>query len=155
MSIIEKIKLLFVARKPAADFLANVKDVKRGWKTIHFWVSLLGSGIALAASIKGFIPADVSLIVTAVLVASYNVMRGFDKTDESIPHPPLRSTEFLMGLLAQRSNAVLALQQGGVSSTHLAIAGTVLAGAMSIAQNLTSINSGLPAPTPAPAQPQA
>jgi len=153
MSLIDKIKLLFVARKPAADFLANVKEVKRGWKTIHFWVSLLGSGIALVASIKGFIPADISLIITTVLVGSYNIMRGFDKTDESIPHPPLRSTEFLMGLLAQLSNAVLALQQGGVSSAHLAIAGTILAGAMSIAQNLTSINSGLPAPTPAPAKP--
>ena len=145
MSLWDKVKLLFVARKPAADFLANVKAVKRGWKTIHFWVSLLGSGIALVASIKGFIPADVSLIITTVLVASYGVMRGLDKTDESIPHPPLRSTEFWIGVLGQLSNAVLALQQGGISSTHLVVAGTVIAGAMSIAQGLSSINSNLPA----------
>lgn len=152
MSLIAKIKLLFSAAKPAANLAGQLKEVGSGWKTIHFWVSLLGSAISLAASIKGFIPADISLIVTTALVASYNIMRGFDKTDSSVVHPPFQSTEFLMGLLAQLSNAVLALQQGGIASTHLVIAGTVLAGAMSIAQNLSGINNGT---ATVPAQPTA
>lgn len=152
MSLWSKIKLLFVARKPAADFVANVKEVKRGWKTAHFWVSLLGSGIALLASLKGFIPAEVSLIVTTVLTTSYNIMRGFDKTDETVLHPPLRSTEMWMGILGQLGNGVLALQQGGVSGTELTVASAIIAGAMATAQNLSSANSGLPAPTQ-PAQP--
>jgi hypothetical protein len=156
MSLFDKIKLLFVARKPAADFVANVKDIKRGFKTIHFWVTLLGSAGALFAAVKGFVPPEIGLIVTTVLVASYNIMRGFDKTDESIPHPALQSTELWLGILGQLSNAILALQKGGVASTHLVAAGAVIAGAMSIAQNLTSINSGLPAPIPAqPAAPKA
>lgn len=150
MTLIEKVKLLFVARKPAQDFVANVKEVKRGWKTIHFWVSLLGSAITLVGSLKGFVPAEASLIITTILMASYNIMRGFDKTDETIPRPTLRSTEMWMGIIGQLSNGIVALQQGGVNSAELAIASAVLAGAMATAQNLTSINSDLPAPAEKP-----
>lgn len=136
MGLIEKIKLLFKARQPAIDIINEVKGVKSGWKTIPFWITLLGSAIALVAALKGFIPLEASLVSTTALTFLYNVLRGATKADVPGTKPILQTSEFWLGVLAQLSNAFLALQTGGISPEWIVTASGVVSLAMGAAQNL-------------------
>lgn len=67
MGFIAKLKLLIRTAKPVGKFINEVKGAKLKWKTIPFWVSVLGSGIALVGSLQGVIPVTVSVVITGVI----------------------------------------------------------------------------------------
>lgn len=136
MSWIKKIKLFFMARKPAMKVVNQLKKIKRGYKTWEFWLSLLGALGSLAAAVAGYLDPEVATIVTAGIAGVYNIIRGLKKADEDGIRPSLRSTEFYIGILAILQNALMEMQGKGVDGEWLALALAIVAGSMSVAQNL-------------------
>jgi len=144
MGLLEKIKLLFKARKPATDIINEVGQIKSGWKTIPFWVTLLGTLISLVAALEGFIPASTALIATTALTAIYNILRGATKTDITGTKPVVQSTEFWLGVLGQLSNAAVTLKTGGIAPHWLVTAETFISAAMAAGQNLAGQQPSTP-----------
>jgi hypothetical protein len=150
MSIIDKIKLVLKIRKPIAEVKGELQGFKRGWKTLSFWVTLLGSLGSLAASVQGFLPAEYALIINTVLVTLYNILRGADKALESSSRPTWLSTEVWLGIVGQLNNGVLALQQGGVNEKWVMTSAAILAAAMSLGRDLANLE---PEEVESPAKP--
>ena len=61
MGLIEKLKLLFLANKPATDIVSELKGAQAFWKTIPFWVTLIGPFVFLVAALKGVVPVALLL----------------------------------------------------------------------------------------------
>ncbi len=136
MGLIEKMKLLFKARKPATDIINQVQGIKTGWKTWQFWAALVGSTGALVASLKGFIPLEASLIATTALTFLYNVLRGATKADVVGTKPLLQTSEFWMSILGYAQTALLALQTGGIDEKWVLMAAAFTTAALGMGQNL-------------------
>lgn len=136
MGLIEKLKMLIKSAKPAGVFINQVKGARLKYKTIPFWTSLIGSLIALVASLQGFIPATTGILITTGLGAGYNILRGVDKVNQTGITPALRSTEFWIGSLAVISTSLIDLATAGITGPVLTTAQTVVAAAMAVAQNL-------------------
>lgn len=136
MGLLAKLKLLIKTAKPVGKFINEVKGAKRKWKTIPFWVSVLGSGIALVGSLQGVIPVTVSVVITGVLTAGYNIVRGLDKADQEGVKPTLKSTEFWVGALGIISTQLVSVKAAGVDNDTLTIVAGIIAGAMAVAQNI-------------------
>jgi len=153
MNIFAKLKLALALRKPAADVAGQLKAIKSGWKTLSFWVTLIGSLASLAAAVKGFIPANYSLLITTALVTVYNILRGLAKADSAaVTGPMWATTETWMGILGQVSAGMLALQQGGINAKWMTVAASVIATAMALSRDLRALDpKDLPPVAPAPA----
>lgn len=136
MGLISKLKLLFKTAKPVGEFVNQIKGAKLKYKTIPFWVSVLGSGLALVGSLQGFIPATVGVIITGALTAGYNILRGLDKADQVGVKPTWKTTEFWIGALGILSTQVTEIQTAGVNNETLMGISAVIAVAMALAQNL-------------------
>ena len=136
MSLIEKIKLLFKIKDPALKLIDGVKQFKSGYKTVTFWMTLLSGVLTLVGALKGFIPPEAALVVTVVLTAFYNFIRGFEKMDQNALRPMIRSTEFWAGVLGLVSTAIVNIQTGGVNPAWLVSMQSAIAAAMAGAQAL-------------------
>jgi hypothetical protein len=136
MGFIDKIKLLFVAAKPAQAVVTQVSEIKKGYKTISFWVATLGSLITFAGAIQGFIPATVSLIVITALTCVYNILRALEQANQPGVGTLGQSTRFYSGLLGIVLAGLTSLKTGGVDpkwvEASIAFIGTI----MTVAQSL-------------------
>jgi hypothetical protein len=132
VNIFKAIKAAWSARKVVKD----MGDIKRGWKTLNFWLTLVGNVIALSAAIKGFIPAVAALVVMTLLTALYNILRGAQKSQETGVRAFWKTSEFWLAVGAEISKAVLAVQQGGVNPAWLASLSTFMAAIMTIARDM-------------------
>jgi hypothetical protein len=136
MNVLQKLMLAWKGR----DVVAQMAQAGKGWKTIHFWVTLVGSLLSYMAALKGVIPPNWALIITTVLTASYNIMRGMDKAvDDKAVTPWYKTTEGWLGIGAQIQNALVTMQTGDVGTNHLAEANTILTGIMVVARDLAHI----------------
>lgn len=136
MSIVEKIKLLFKAAKPVGQFVDQIKGARMKYKTIPFWISIVGGLVAIVGSLQGFIPATTGVIVTASLGAAYNILRGLDKTGQVGVKPAIQSTEFWVGIGAILSASIIEVQTAGVNNDVLVAVQTGLGAIMAAAQSL-------------------
>lgn len=136
MGFIEKLKLLVKARKPVTDIINEAKEIKTGYKTVQFWVTVLGSGVALVGALEGFIPASAGLVASTVLVTFYNILRGATKADVASTKPIVQTTEFWVSVLSQLGAAIVALQSGGINPSWFAAASMMISVAMAAGQNL-------------------
>jgi hypothetical protein len=148
MSLVDKIKLLFVAKKPVTEIVGELKQIKTGYKTVSFWVTLVGSLVSLGATVSGFLPATYALIITTVLTAGYNILRGIQNAGVDGNTPITQSTRFWMGLLGIVANALTSLQTGGVNPQWLLSANAFIAAIMSAAQNIGATQPDPNAPKP-------
>lgn len=152
MGLIEKIKLLFRFRQPATDLINEVQQVKAGYKTLPFWVTIIGTLGSFVAAAQGLIPATAALVTGTVLTALYNILRGATKADAPGVKPIFQTSEFWMGVLNEISNAFMALKTGGINPQWLVTAQTVIAAAMAAGQNLAGQSPNAPpAPPSTPA----
>lgn len=138
MSFLEKIKLLLKINKPAGEMLDAVAEAKKTKKWIHFTVTALGILISTAAALSGAIPPQVQLVVTTILQALYNIIRGADKADDEAVKGTLRTTEFWMTALTEVQKGIVATQMGGINPEWLAVSSTVIGLALSFGQNLAA-----------------
>lgn len=137
-TVINVIRVLFAVRKPLADIAGQAKEIKRGWKTPAFWVTLLGSLLAAVAALQGVIPATAALVAVSILTAVYNIVRGVKKSEESGARGIFRTTEFWMAALGEVSKAIVAMQTGGVNPEFFAALTSLVAVATTVAQNLAA-----------------
>lgn len=140
MGFFSKIATLFKVRGPAQDLIGEIKTAQSGWKTIGFWVTLLGTLVSLVLSIKMIIPATAALVIISVLTAAYNVLRGAQKADTDTTRGVFRSTEFWLGVGGEVTKLVVALQAGGVNPAWLTSLSAMVATGMSIGQSLSAQN---------------
>ena len=136
MNIFSKIKLLWKVKDPAEKLIDDLHGFKSGWRTWQFWTATLGSLVSLGGALAGIIPADASLIITTVLAGAYNWVRGMEKMDQNGTRPPLRSTEFLFGIVVVVGNILTALRQGGFDPAWIAQTQGVLSAIMVVAQSM-------------------
>lgn len=132
MGLFAKIKAIWAARK----VVTQMGDIKRGWKTWKFWISLLGNIMALGLALKGLIPAMTALVAMTILTAGYNLLRGFEKIDEDNVKPVYQVTEFWLGIGTEIGKAVIALQGGGINPVWFSTLSAIVAAAMTIARDL-------------------
>lgn len=85
MNIIEQIKVLFRIRKPATDLLQEVKQVKSGWKTSEFWMTVVSQLLAVVGALSGVLDAKTAAIVVGALNAVYTVLRTIAKAPVPAP----------------------------------------------------------------------
>ena len=147
MGLIEKLKLLFKARQPLTDIITEVKGIKAGYKTVPFWVTLLGTLLALVGALQGVIPATAALVVTTTLTFAYNVLRGATKANVPGQKPVLKTTEFWIGVLGFLTTAITSLQAGGINPAWMTTAMSIIGMAMAAAQNLSGQQPTPPAQT--------
>lgn len=136
MNIYEKVKLLFVARKPVTEVINQVKGIKAGYRTLGFWITLVGSLVSLAGATSGFLPVTTALIITTALTAGYNILRSLQNADAPGTQPVFQSTRFWIGILGIVSNAIASLQAGGINPEWIISANGIIAAIMAGAQSV-------------------
>jgi len=77
MNLIQKIKLYFKVRKEVKKLKEGA--MKSGWKTTEFWLTVIGSGVAIFSAVGGLIPADLSAKIIAGAVMVYTIARAIVK----------------------------------------------------------------------------
>lgn len=146
MGIIDKIKLLFKVKGPVTEIVNEAKQIKSGWKTGEFWVTVLASIGALVAAIQGFIPATIALIISTAVTVLYNILRAFQNAGVDGTTPLFQSTRFWVGILGIVLAGLTQLQTGGIDpkwiESAIAIIGAVMAGAQNLGANQPNPPSG-------------
>jgi hypothetical protein len=136
MTIIEKIKLLFAAKTPITELVNEAKQIKSGYKTVSFWVTVVASISSLVAALTGFIPVTAALIASTAITVVYNVLRAIQNAGVDGTVPLFQSSRFWVGILGIVLAGLTQLQTGGIDpkwvQASIAIIGAVMAGAQSL-----------------------
>lgn len=136
LGMIAKLKLLFTLKGPVGDLIGEIKDVKRGYKTVHFWATVLGILGVIALKLTSVMAPHVAIVLVAALAALYNIARALEKADVVGFRPVFKSTEFWVGVGAIVTTALSNLKSGGVDAPWIESAIGLLAAIMAAAQNL-------------------
>lgn len=138
MKFLDKIKLLFKVQKPAGEILDAVAEAKKTKKWLHFAVTILGVALTTAGTLTGFVPPQTMLIITSVLQAIYNIVRGADKADNSDVKGTVMTTEFWMSALTEAQKALVVAHDGGINATWIAAGTSLVGAALAFGQNLSA-----------------
>jgi len=79
MNIIQKIQLFLKVRKEVNIIKKEVKNMKDGWKTTEFWLTIFSAIVSIYFALSGIIPNDLAIKITAVCVSIYTVARAVVK----------------------------------------------------------------------------
>lgn len=79
MNLIQKIKLLLKVKEPAENIIKEVSNVKDGYKTTEFWLTIISNLITVTGAVQGVIDPKTAAIILAVLNGVYNLVRGIVK----------------------------------------------------------------------------
>lgn len=140
MSLIDKIKLLFAIRKPVEDLAGEVKTLKSGWKTVGFWVTVLGTLVTIGTSLAGFLPASTALIISTVLTVLYNIVRSIQAAQVEGTTTWYKSTKFYVGLLGIVAAALEAFKTGGINPAWMVSASGLIGTIMALSQSVAASN---------------
>jgi hypothetical protein len=137
-NLIAKIKLLWKGRTIATDLI----DIKSKWRSVSFWVTLLGNVLSLVAILKGIVPASWAMglmIANAALTSIYNYIRGLEKAQTDGVAPYKSASEFILAILTTANNAVIDIQTGGVHTPTLAATSIWLTHAVAAARDAANM----------------
>jgi hypothetical protein len=124
----KKLMLLWKIRKPVEDVSKDLKEIKRGYKSVAFWLVLVGHLGALAAAAQGALDPKIALIANTVLAVLYNVLRASTKSQETGVREYWKTTEFYITVGSQLSAGLMALQAGGLDAKWITVSLAVLNG---------------------------
>jgi hypothetical protein len=141
MGLIRKVKAAFAAKKVVKQ-LGQAASKQAGWKTLAFWLTLVGNLVTLATALQGLIPAQAALVAMTVLTAVYNILRGAKKSQEAGVKSLWTGTEFWLGVGTCVSTSFVTLIDGGVNPSWLVSANVVLAAVMKMARDLAKEQPG-------------
>ena len=83
MKITDYLKIWMFLRKVKKEAMREVKtmsnDIKPGWKTTEFWVTIFAAGNTMLQSVQGSIPHPWGEIVVASMAAAYTISRALVK----------------------------------------------------------------------------
>lgn len=116
MNLIDKIKIYLKIKKPLEDIMEETKELKKGYKTIEFWVAVLVPLTSIVASLNQYIPAKVSLVISAVLICAYNFLRAIQNSQVSGVEVWYKSTRFWSGAFGIILTAFISIQDGGINA---------------------------------------
>lgn len=142
MGLIQK----FRAGMAAKRIVDQLGGTKKGWKTLVFWVALLGNLATLAASLKGMVSPEAYLVSTTAIAAVYTILRGALKSEQTGVTNWWTTSEFWLSVGTGASGALLALQQGGINPAWLGVANTVLGASLTAARDLSHKQPEQPPP---------
>lgn len=134
MTLLEKIKLLFVVRKPVEKLAEDVKEIKKGYKTISFWATVLLSLTSVVGSLQGYIDPKISLIITVFLGCTYNILRAIQNSQIEGVTPLIYSTRFWTGILTILLASLTSLKDGGIAAPWVISGISLIGGIMTLAQ---------------------
>ena len=77
MNIIQEIKLCFKIKKEVSKI--QEAHMKSGIHTSEFWLTVIGSGVAIFSAVGGLIPADLSAKIVGVAIMTYTIARAIVK----------------------------------------------------------------------------
>lgn len=92
MNILQEVKMLFAVRKPAENLIAEVRNVKSGWKTTEFYMTVVTQLLAVVAALNGVLDPKTAATIVAVLNAVYAVLRTLAKAPVDAPAPATTPT---------------------------------------------------------------
>lgn len=138
MGLLSKLKLLIKTAKPVGQFVTQIKGAKLKWRTIPFWLSLLGGAGAIVASLEGFIPVTVAACIASGLTFGYGILRGLDKADQAGIKEPWKTTEFWLTAAALASNAILDMQTAGINNQVFIVLQSLLGSGGILSQYLSA-----------------
>ena len=135
--MLQKLMLLWKARKPAQDVAGDLKEIKRGWKTVSFWLVLVGHLGALAAAVQGSLDPQTALILNIALATLYNMLRSISKSQEAGVREWWKTTEVWVGIGTQLSAGLMALQSKGINPSWMAVSLAILNGVMVFGRDMS------------------
>lgn len=138
MNIIDKVKLLYKAREPVTEIIKEVSGAKDSWKTVRFWLSLIGSFMALASAIQGVIPVTVAVCISVGLTLIYNIFQALKDADKVGYSPIIKSTKFWSAVLTAISVFLTSLQTGGINPQWVTVAIGVIGFIVPISREIAS-----------------
>lgn len=144
LSILDKIKLLWKAKKaieevkPELEKVKQIASQKGGWKTGEFWITICTIVGSIAASATGLIPAQYAAISTSGSALFYALSRGMVKN--ALPNggekPSYKTTEFWINVVSIVGSVAAA--SSGVVNPKVAQALVVISGiAISFSRGLS------------------
>jgi hypothetical protein len=139
LGFLAKLKLLFKIQKPAGELIKTVgqaKDETRGWRTIGFWITLVGTLSSTALALTGVIPAPAQLVATTILQAAYNILRGAQSANSSTAKGTFRTTEFWLSTLTEIQKGLVAVESGGIRPEWISSATAIVGASLAAGQNL-------------------
>lgn len=134
-NLISKIKLIWKGREIAS----NLIQIKSKWKSIPFWVAIIGNVLAFLGATQGFLPPQLIIILNASLTAIYNYLRGLEKAETDGVKPFKTSSEFILSLLTTANNAIIDMETGGVSTYYLGATSIALTHAVAAGRDLANM----------------
>ena len=78
MNLIQKIKLYFTIKREV-NKVKEVAKMKNGIRTTEFWLTVIGSAVAIFSAVGGLIPADLSAKIVGVAIMTYTIARAIVK----------------------------------------------------------------------------
>lgn len=81
MGLFANIKLILKIRKPVSNIIKEATNVKPGYKTTEFWITVISNLITIVGAVQGMIDPKIAAIILAVLNGLYNLMRGLVKSN--------------------------------------------------------------------------
>jgi len=136
MNIIEKVKLFIKVKKPATDLIKEMKEVKTGWKTIGWWISISATLGTIVTTLAGYLPAEVGLVATVAITALYQSVRAIENTKMVGTAPLLLSTRFWSGIMSALGTALVSLKSGGIDPAWVEAGLTVIGLVTTASQNI-------------------
>lgn len=77
MNLLQKLKALIVVNRAVG--VIEEANVKSGWKTTEFWMTVATNLTAVVGALKGIVPEKVAAIAVAVATCVYTVARALTK----------------------------------------------------------------------------
>ncbi|HET9146137.1 MAG TPA: hypothetical protein VFN81_08630 [Sphingomicrobium sp.] len=83
MNLLEKLKALIVLNRAVG--VIEEANVKSGWKTTEFWMTVATNVTTVIGALKGVVPDKAAAIAVAVSTCIYTVARALTKAAASTP----------------------------------------------------------------------
>lgn len=115
MGFIQKIKLLFIVKKPVGEIADAVAEAKKTKKWLHFTATVLGIVTTGIAAYAGYMDPQLYVLVSSALNAIYNIVRGADKADNSDVKGTFTSTELYVSAFTEAQKFVVVAHAGGAN----------------------------------------
>lgn len=130
----------------------EMATIKKGYKTITFWMTVLLSLSSVITALAGYIPAKVSLIITVVLTCFYNLLRAVQNAQVPGVTQWWKSTRLWSGAFAIILAALISIRDGGVSAPWIGSAIGVLTAIIAASQAIGAQQpkENLPSDSPPP-----
>lgn len=128
--------------------MEETKTIKKGYKTVTFWMTILLSLSSVVTSLAGYIPTKLALIITVILTCLYNLLRAIQNAQIEGVTVWYKSTRLWSGALAILLAAFVSIRDGGISAPWVGSVIGVLTAVIAAAQAIGAQQPKTDLPSP-------